>query len=676
VQFTLLAQICRRGEDLYNQLFHHRFTKKIEALGPIGGTVCSFVLLNSGKVNKCNRNEWTCHAPHADPLRDATGWHGFLWMYRHFVKNEPLPDFDDWGTLSTRSTFCNTNIIEKQSGDRFFGVWKKVYLAFGLCIKKVTHHWKGQGVRDMTDAGILPIDVAMFTGTQSGQVQVTQALLDSYMYNPPIRCVHQRAGGIPGDARMHCPAYSRVDVPDELLLYLPGMEELLSKRDILMQINATVRSRRERDEIRIETRLGCLQAFLHDIKRALLVSAARPVDPISFLTQHELPAIQATERYRNGLLSGVFALPIFESKEFMDLRDRVRDAEDAALSTLRQSNTACEFANEVVKALNSQQIQFNEMTNELKARTRETCSLRHDDNCNQHRIPMPIQAVAAVTHTKAGAPRQRCLSTPAEHIRLAEMQNETSRPRLKGSDDHCQSMEDHWRLYTCEWLPLKMKYGPQWNEDETVMRDDGTKFDPDAMRSWWYCREPLYEYIEKKIESGKSESDAISDAQIIYNSLERTGRTKKPAIKALGKAFRAFMEPKTKGRGKKSKSSSCKKAIEKTRVATPATPVLTMAEHHNVYQFRCAPPRIVTHTHDGGGAAQLAYYQIHSPYGMHTNLGVSRRYPVPIVDGQRLFHRTSPTQYATSSPYAPGASVGGNAPQLKVSPDNVHWHPI
>jgi hypothetical protein len=248
VQFTLLSQICRRGEDLYNQLFHHRFTKKIDALGPIGGTVCSFVVLNSGKVNKCNRNEWTCHAPHVDPLRDASGWHGFLWIYKHIVKNEPFPDFDDWGKLSTRSTFCKSLMSEKQSSDGFFGFWKKVYVAFGLCIKKVTHHWKGQGVRDMTDALISPLDVAMFTGTQSAQVQVTQALLDSYMYNPPIRCVVQRAGGNPADPRLHCPAYSLVDVPDELLLHLKGMKEFLAVRDNLVRLDKTVTCRQERSK--------------------------------------------------------------------------------------------------------------------------------------------------------------------------------------------------------------------------------------------------------------------------------------------------------------------------------------------------------------------------------------------------------------------------------------------
>jgi hypothetical protein len=128
---------------------------------------------------------------------------------------------------------------EKQSSDGFFIFWKKVYKAFGLCIKKVTHHWKGQGVRDMTDALITPLAVAMFTGTQSAQVQVTQALLASYMYNPPIQCVVQRARGITADPRMHCPAYSRVDVPDELLLHLKGMKRLLAVRDKLVRLEAS-----------------------------------------------------------------------------------------------------------------------------------------------------------------------------------------------------------------------------------------------------------------------------------------------------------------------------------------------------------------------------------------------------------------------------------------------------
>jgi hypothetical protein len=718
-QFTLLAQICRRGEDLYNQLFHHRFIKVIDALGPIGGTVCSWVLLNSGKVNKCNRNEWTCHAPHVDPLRDATGWLGNLWLYRYFFSREPLPDFDNWDELSTLPTFRKYLKTEKQTSQGFYDIWKSVYTACRLNIKKVTHHWKGQGVRDMTNALIPPLDVALFTGTQSQQIQVTQSLLDSYMYDAPIRCVVQRAGGDSHDPRLHAPAYSRVDVSDELLLCLPGMAELLTVRDRLMRQDVTVISRKERDENRIETRLLCLQAFIHDIKRALQVSAARPVDPENSLTQQQEPSIQKTPRYRNGLLSDVFSLEIFKSKEYKDLCDRVRDAEDAALSTFTKLKSDNEFSNAVVQELRATRMQMYEVQNEVKAQKREVVGGWNSQVDVHVRLPVPVPTVAMVTHTKAGTLRVRSLGTRSEHVRLAETPTDVPRPPLL--DSHCRSMEDHWRLFNDHWLPLETKYGDNWRKDWKVQRKDGTWHKSEKNRRWWSCRTPLYGFIKEKIAGGLSESAAIEAAQDVYNSLEVKSRTNKPAIQELSAAFIKIMGGRPIGRPGTSMSKACKKAQQKEsgpiaaatsyiaaptthNIAAPTTHNVAAPTSHNVaaptshialqhppynsnvalVHHQSGPPLAHYQMHfpsqfgmnsahgpylyDAVGAP-LTHYQIHSPYGMHASPGSFHRYPVPIAHGPGPFYRTSPPQYGTSSPNVPGAYLGGDAP------GNVHRHP-
>jgi hypothetical protein len=106
--FFASAQICRRGQDLYDQTLEQRYVKVIKTIGALPGTICSFFISRRSKDNLGDRKNVAAAAPHADPLRDCAFYYGLLWIWRFFFLKELgdgiFPDFRNYHLLASMAS--------------------------------------------------------------------------------------------------------------------------------------------------------------------------------------------------------------------------------------------------------------------------------------------------------------------------------------------------------------------------------------------------------------------------------------------------------------------------------------------------------------------------------------------------------------------------------------------
>jgi hypothetical protein len=93
----------KNNEEQCVQRLCLRFIRTVRGVGPLPGTIVSFQVTNKAKHNQVGRLEYTAAAPHLDPLRDTSAWHGLLWIWRFIILMEPFPDFLDYKVLFKRN---------------------------------------------------------------------------------------------------------------------------------------------------------------------------------------------------------------------------------------------------------------------------------------------------------------------------------------------------------------------------------------------------------------------------------------------------------------------------------------------------------------------------------------------------------------------------------------------
>jgi hypothetical protein len=183
----------------------------------------------------------------------------------------------------------------------------------------------------MKDAGISTADISRFSGHLAASTDETNSLIRSYLTNPPVNCIVQRAGGDPTKTQHHQPPYSMVPVPEDLLREDPRFAALLDQRDsIHTQYNAC-RTRKDRMAKQLYAAKGSIDSMIHEIKRVFQVCASRPVHPISLVTEKDSPSIQEIAEYRFGWFQPILTLPLFESERYKIFRSQIRSLEDATL---------------------------------------------------------------------------------------------------------------------------------------------------------------------------------------------------------------------------------------------------------------------------------------------------------------------------------------------------------
>lgn len=99
-QINKAFQIVKRGEALRAHTFGMCYVQEYR-LGPDGKLKTAFVMSNKGKENGVGRRTCTGYVPHYQPLFDALGSDGLLFLYRfggeksHYSRGEVVPDLLD-----------------------------------------------------------------------------------------------------------------------------------------------------------------------------------------------------------------------------------------------------------------------------------------------------------------------------------------------------------------------------------------------------------------------------------------------------------------------------------------------------------------------------------------------------------------------------------------------------
>jgi hypothetical protein len=284
--FFSSLQVCRHGEENYKQVLTQRYTRDVDEIGPTG-TTCLFVVSRKSKNTLGDKKSRTCHAPHLDPLRDSSFYHGLLWLYRFMIMDElgdgKFPDFSDYATASLIPTYRKEHDSRPLGRDQYGKLFARIFAAAPYVdVPKKTHQGKVQGILEMKDAGIPTDDISRFVGQQATSTVETEALANNYLTSPPVNCVVQRAGGRPMRSRDHWPAYTTVEVPDDLLRHDPRLGALLDQRDRIHADHGKHYTRKARKERQLYSAKGTVDAVIYEIKRVFQVLAARPVDPKTY----------------------------------------------------------------------------------------------------------------------------------------------------------------------------------------------------------------------------------------------------------------------------------------------------------------------------------------------------------------------------------------------------------
>ena len=93
--YCQMKQTGQRGHEMTYQTYNFFYSRKMDHLGP-SGLVVEHVIANKGKRNQNGNVTTHAIAPHANPLFDTSAHTGLLFIYRHCVMNERLPDFDNY----------------------------------------------------------------------------------------------------------------------------------------------------------------------------------------------------------------------------------------------------------------------------------------------------------------------------------------------------------------------------------------------------------------------------------------------------------------------------------------------------------------------------------------------------------------------------------------------------
>lgn len=578
--FFSSQQICRRGEDHYKQKLVQRFTRVIKRIGPKPGTMCSFVVMNEAKHNQVNRLEYTAQAPHSDALRDAAAWHGILWLHRLCVSSEPLPDFFDYKELFKVATYRAAHTAENM-GPKYFGqIWKEFYVAAKIIVRKKTHQWKGQGQREMHDSGCLTEDISRFVGQQAATTKSTNAQTLSYLTNPPVSCVVERAGGDPLQPKLHAPAWSLPLVEESMLREISQLSKLLDHRDAVHLAYDACQSHHERMENRLCTAKGSIDSMVHDITRAFQLFASRPLDPETLVLQQDKPTMQENERFRQGTLKPLFDLPVFAGARYQDLQQRVRKSEDncAGLTLLLTHpvrnelhkviqeqiagpiNTIGMVLQQVLQELGQQRSSPHAMT--VHEHFPRDASILATSHCQPLALPPPP---SEDTLKGTNRPRKKRRGLNQRLVLQAETATDSQCPRpvLSGSDSGCVTVYAYWDLYKSRWKPLEDKWGAEWRVDKPFATTANSQTQKGHARStWWGTRRPMYDFINHHLASGRTEDEALSLANDVFASAVQA-RGGSPCLKQVSRAFiskLAEIGPRPKGRPKGSTKKRQKQA--------------------------------------------------------------------------------------------------------------------
>jgi hypothetical protein len=586
-------QTMRCGEEFHYQIFGMRFLRVMPTIGPGGGTLCPHAITNKAKHNTVNRFEYTCWAPHVNPLFDAASWDGLCFLYWFSVQNEPWPNFFDWSDFSQRHSYVSMTDYKTRLPDKvMYKHWKEHFTACGIICDKVTHQPRRQNQQKL-DARNVPLPALQRacgyrsggTGDSQGQ-QANKDQTRSYLTTPSAGCVVECAGGDYTYTVAHNPLWAkRTQRVTDILKVLCEMSIpiLLITHTAVYTAYGQCASHKQRAEKRLYMAKGAIEELKYSIEQGFLMLASRPRIYVKGKLRLDKQSPCIFDLCKNIRMGRLFNLPVFSDNAFQDLKVAMREAEEIEETSIFESFEEPASKMEAIvqscwrgpmESLRSQQGDLHRQQADMQRML--TCVFNKvvgsGDSSNSNidsnlaggasgthrsassRVPGARQEVgpasfsetfrdfippAAVDDTLAPTgggegpnPRKRKRPIP-QHIQN-EMVAFLGTPIPTESsiilEDNHTTLEEFWNRFT-SYLQLEQQYGSEWRKDLPPMK---TK----AM--FWSIRKPIWKLVGYYMEiSGMTKTDALSAANNTYVSAKKAGpNTEKRNIKDVSRKCR------------------------------------------------------------------------------------------------------------------------------------------
>jgi Centromere DNA-binding protein complex CBF3 subunit, domain 2 len=598
--YTVSRADGRRKNEHYRQRWIARFIQWVKTIGPCGMWI-NVNLTNDGKTNQYGHLEYTGMVITVNPVVCSSGWHGFSLFHRYTgLGSQKFPTgFLDYKTVMDIVTYASEKGGQfKHISKAYYGkIWDGFYKDAGVFVAKLTHQTRVQCEQELDDAGVDTGDISRLVGHITPTTKQSKAQLRSYLTNPPVRAMVQRAGGDHNNPQTHQPCRHAVDVSPALINLL--FPELLETKCCVYQRIEECSSHEEMAEKRLYTLKHCIDGMVHDFGNFLRMLASRMIDPVTKALIPESPTI--FEKFCHGPFHDLFQNPGFYSQEFLSLVSVVRAAEDryynlsfsSASSQGRMIETS--FNEAAIRAQVQAQVQGHAIymkdaltkmhsnnefmmalprliANELRNVDTGSTSYATMSNGNvqefrqgpparvdfanpQERRILPRVSTSPTSseYCKNGKKRVRARSVPQtrrlQEEREAGLQDDgVPRPMLN-VDKHFKTFQEHLSLYENDWLQRERLYGARWRTDRVIpdeVDDDDDeshrakkKRGPNARNSWYSLRRPLYEYVAEVMERKHiTRDEAIKEASELYESVPKTKATNGPNIKVLCAKFK------------------------------------------------------------------------------------------------------------------------------------------
>lgn len=576
-------QTGQRGDDLRNFSAAMGFTQVCDYIGP-NGTELNYVITNQGKTNKVGKHEYSAFAPHLNPMLDTTAWHGFIFMYRHSVMQEPVPNLLDWKDYYKRPVYRGSSgasvSLDSSSQNEH---WNKLYASEDVQVAKVVHQGRVESQQHLDNVGVSQAHISRAHHYTDKSVSTAQAT--SYLYNPPLDAVVARAGGDPRNIRYFDPVWNKVPVSEELLsLAVPDLVTQIKAVEEEFSKMSTIGERKSKQ---LHTARGTANSFKSRVEHALRAAASRPLDVNTKLIVDSEPLYL---KYRDSF--PLFRHQVFSSSQFMDLVGAMRVAQDTQNNRRIQipSDCANEFQriiyDDVMPAMRMLQTDMSagqrgmdafraEIRTEIRSQMDqlEQQQARFNraiwDFASESQGIDPAQSDARFweamsgpssrsSQASASLPQQQAGSSLAGRSALTvtgsttlglRADGITPRKRKPGVSRLCEygsgpgekqvlmSTEN----YTLEDFWGEFYHGRNGNEPLKDLEAKGIEWrrDPPGatrFKTFWSYRVPIYNLMMHWIDNGESERAALYKAQPIFDSVPKS-RTGKPNLKKLPDIF-------------------------------------------------------------------------------------------------------------------------------------------
>lgn len=609
--YSLSRADGRRKNEHFKQRWASRFILFVKTIGPRGMWV-NMGLSNDGKTNLYGHLEYTGVVIPVNPILCSSAWHGFSLFHRYTgLGSQKFPTgFLDYKTVMDIVTYASEmgGQFKHISKDYYGKTWDGFYKDAGVWVAKLTHQSRVQCEQELDDAGVDTGDISRLVGHITPSTKQSKAQLRSYLTNPPVRAMVQRAGGDHNKPETHQPCRYAADVSPSLISLL--FPQLVETKDSVYTRYDECSSHEELISKRLCVLKHCINGMVHDFSNFLRMLASRMVDPMTKVLIPDSPTIY--EKFCHGPFHDLFRNPGFQSTEFQSLVSVVRAAEDRyynlsfpsasqgrmietlndrAMFELAQVQTI--YMKDALTKMDSQnQFMMTIIANQLRGSSMNPGICATSSNAMDQPRPLPAHVAFANQESrrtllpvatsltssefcKNGKKRVRARSIPQtrrlQEERNAGLQDDgIPRPRLDGVDQHFKNFIEHLVLYENNWLQLEHLYGARWRTDRVIRDDDDgvtpgetkkKKRGPNARNAWYSLRRPLYEFVAVMMEqNGITRDEAIQEATELYESVPKTQTTKGPNIKVLCAKFKEKMKTlgwkPSKGRPKKKDSES------------------------------------------------------------------------------------------------------------------------